>query len=60
MKYQEGGKWYVADKATFILPAFAPKGTWLASCEFVLADGTSFSGVSAEHQNILFLGSPCS
>jgi len=60
VKYQEGGKWYVADRAAFTLPAFAAKGTWLASCEFILADGTSFSGVSAEQPNVLFLGIPCS
>lgn len=60
IKYQEIGKWYVADRSVFTLPAFAQVGTWLATCEFILADGTSFSGISAENPNVIYLGIPCS
>jgi len=60
VKYQQGSDWYFADRAVFTFPAFAQKGKWLASCEFELADGTRFSGVSAENPNSIFLGIQCS
>lgn len=54
------GKWAFGDGTSFTLPAFASKGTWLAKCEYIMADGsTSSPPISAEHPEYLFQGIPC-
>ena len=57
---EHAGKWAFGDRSAFTLPAFAPKGTWIAKCDYVLADGSIVSPpISAEDPNIRYLGIPC-
>lgn len=57
---EHAGKWLVADKTAFTLPAFAEKGTWYARCTFQLADSSeSTPPVSAEEPEIEWIGIPC-
>lgn len=57
---EHAGKWMFADRSAFTLPAFASKGTWLAKCEYELADGSTLSlPVSAVDSNIMYIGIPC-
>lgn len=44
--------WAFGDTASFTLPAFAAKGTWIAKCEYTMADGSTYSGSG-------LLGIPC-
>lgn len=53
------GKWGFGDRSSFTLPAFATKGTWLAKCEYIMADQSTFSpGISAE-TDAMYQGIPC-
>lgn len=61
VKYQHtDGNWHFTDSSSFTLPAFAQKGTWLATCSYRMADGSLQSRpISAEDTNIIYLGIPC-
>ena len=52
------GMWAFADTATFIVPAFAETGTWLAKPEITMADGSIRQGVSAENPDIKYIAFP--
>ena len=53
-KQQISGKWDFADRTAFTIPAFASKGTWLASVEFEFEDGTKFQGYFGDTPNIIY------
>lgn len=54
------GKWSYGDRSSFTLPAFATKGTWLAKCEYEMADGSrSAPPISAVNPEFIYQGVPC-
>ena len=55
-KYQDGGEWLFADKTTFVLPAFAAKGSWAASCKVIFSDDTS---QDISWDGYIYQGIPC-
>ena len=61
VKYQHtDNNWHFTDSSAFTFPAFAQKGTWLATCDYQMVDGSIQSRpISAEDPNIRYLGIPC-
>lgn len=57
-KYQDGTNWRWADKTSFIIPAFAEKGTWLASCEVQFVDGSRATVMFGDEGEYLYIGIP--
>lgn len=55
---QTDGTWHFGDRSAFTIPAFAMKGSWLAKCEFLMADGTKLTLGSAENMDIIYMGYP--
>lgn len=53
------GKWAFGDRSSFTLPAFASKGTWLAKCEYVMADGSTMSPPISAETDAIYMGIPC-
>ena len=57
---EHAGKWAYADRSAFTIPAFASKGTWIAKCDYIMADGsTDARPISAEDSDIRYQAIPC-